>query len=71
MNGSFRLQSCFPVFVKSQIVNPANGNSNGWPGGENAWLSSARLKPSGGCFYITVFFMETNCFQKILDAIFI
>ncbi len=25
----------------------------------------------GGCFYITVFLMETNCFQKILDVIFI
>ncbi len=30
-NGSFRLQSCFPVFVTSRIVNPANGNLNGWP----------------------------------------
>ncbi len=29
-NGSFGLQSCFPVFVTSQIVNPAYGNSNGW-----------------------------------------
>ncbi len=32
-NGSFRLQSCFPVFVTSRIVNPANGNLNGWPVG--------------------------------------
>ncbi len=29
-SGSFGLQSCFPVFVTSQILNPANGNSNGW-----------------------------------------
>ncbi len=32
-NGSFGLQSCFPVFVTSQIVNPAYGNLNGWGGG--------------------------------------
>ncbi len=30
MNGSFGLQSCFPVFVTSQIVNPAYSNLNGW-----------------------------------------
>ncbi len=29
-NGSFGLQSCFPVFVTSPILNPAYGNSNGW-----------------------------------------
>ncbi len=29
-NSSFGLQSCCPVFVTSQIVNPAYGNSNGW-----------------------------------------
>ncbi len=29
-NGSFGLQSCFPVFVTSQISNPTYGNSNGW-----------------------------------------
>ncbi len=33
-NGSFGLQSCFPVFVTSQIVNPAYGNSNRWQVGE-------------------------------------
>ncbi len=42
-------------------------------GGENAWLSTARFKieTQCGCFYITVFLMETNCFQKILDVNFI
>ncbi len=30
--GSFGLQSCFPLFVTSQIVNPY-GNLNGWPVG--------------------------------------
>ncbi len=72
-NGSFGLQSCFPVFVISQIVNPAYGNSNVWGGGENAWLSSARFKilTRCGCFYITVFLKETNCLQKILDVNFI
>ncbi len=64
--------SCFPVFVTSQIVNPAYGNLNGWGGGD-AWLSSARFKieTQCGCFYITVFLKETDCFQKILDVIFI
>ncbi len=40
-------------------------------GGENAWLSTARFKieTQCRCFYITVFLMETNCFQKILDVI--
>ncbi len=35
-------------------------------GGENAWLSTARFKieTQCGCFYITVFLMETNCFQR-------
>ncbi len=32
-SGSFGLQRCFPVFVTSQIVNPAYGNLNGWGGG--------------------------------------
>ncbi len=32
-NSSFGLQTCFPVFVTSQIVNPAYGNLNGWGGG--------------------------------------
>ncbi len=42
-------------------------------GGENAWLSTAHFKIETRCwcFYITVFLMETNCFQKILDVIFI
>ncbi len=55
-NGSFGLQSCFPVFVTSQILNPAYRNSNGW-GVENAWLSTARFKIENRCwcFYITVF----------------
>ncbi len=69
MNGSFGLQSCFPVFVTSQIVNPARMIGR-W--GE-AWLSSAHFKIETrcGCFYITVFLMETDCFQKIMDVIFI
>ncbi len=29
-NGSFGLQSCFPLFVTSQIVNPAYWSSTGW-----------------------------------------
>ncbi len=43
-NGSFGLQICFPVFVTSQIVNPAT------------WLSTARfeIETQYGCFYITI-----------------
>ncbi len=42
-------------------------------GGENAWLSTARFKIETrcGCFYITVFLMETDSFQNILDLIFL
>ncbi len=45
----------------------------GGGGGENAWLSTARFKieTQSGCFYIAVFLMETKCFQKMLDVIFI
>ncbi len=64
-----KLFSCICDITK---LNPAYGNSNGRGGGENAWLSTARfkIKTQCGCFYITVFLMETNCFQKVLDAIF-
>ncbi len=46
-NGSFGLQSCFPVFVTSQIVNPAYGNSNGWRVGRTlGWaLHVSKSKP--------------------------
>ncbi len=59
-NGSFGLQSCFPVFVTSQILNPAYRNLNGWQVGKML-----------GCFYITVFLKNTDCFEKILVVIFI
>ncbi len=64
-----KLFSCICDITK---INPAYGNLNGWGGGD-AWLSTACLKIETrcGCFYITVFLMETNCFQKILDVIFI
>ncbi len=41
--------------------------------GENTWLSTAHFKiePQCGCFNITVFLMEINYFQKMLDVIFI
>ncbi len=57
-NGSFGLQSCFPVFVTSQILNPAYRNLNGWQVGKML-----------GCFYITVFLKNTDCFEKILVVI--
>ncbi len=45
-NGSFGLQSCFPVFVISQIVNPAYRNFNGWGGGTLGWgLHVSKSKP--------------------------
>ncbi len=61
-NGSFGLQSCFPVFVTFE-----------WLGWGEAWLSTAcfKIETQCGCFYITIFLMETNCFQNILDVIFI
>ncbi len=42
-------------------------------GGENAWLSTApfKIEIQFMCFYITVFLMENNCFQKILEVILI
>ncbi len=72
-NGSFGLQSCFPLFVTSQIVNSRLWKFDWLAGGENAWLSSARFKIETrcGCFYIIVFLKETDCFQKMLDVIFI
>ncbi len=40
---------------------------------ECSWLSAAHfnIETQCGCFYITVFLMETNCFKKMLDVIFI
>ncbi len=52
--------------------NPAHWNLNGWGAGRTlGWaLHASKWKPSAG-FYITVFLMETNCFHKMLDVIFI
>ncbi len=46
-NGSFGLQSCFPLFVTSQIVNPAYWNSTGWQVGRMlGWaLNISKSKP--------------------------
>ncbi len=40
---------------------------------ENSWLSTApfKIKTRCWCFYITVFLKETDCLQKMMDAIFI
>ncbi len=42
-------------------------------GGYNTWLSTAcfKIETRCGCFYITVFLMETSCFQNILNVILI
>ncbi len=50
---SFGLQSCFPVFVTSQIVNPAYWNSTGWQVGRMfGWaLHVSKSKPSAGVLY--------------------
>ncbi len=72
MNGSFGLQSCFPLFVTSQIVNPAYRNSTGVQVGRTlVELCTFQNQNLCWCFYITVFLMETNCFQINLYVIFI
>ncbi len=52
--------------------NPAHWKLNGWGAGRTlGWaLHASKWKPSAG-FYITVFLMETNCFQEMLDVVFI
>ncbi len=46
------LQSCFPVFVTSQIVNPAYGNSTGWVGRMLGWaLHISKSKPNAVFLY--------------------
>ncbi len=63
------LFSCICDITK---INPAFFEWWGGGGGceENAWLITARfrIETQCGCFYITVFLMETNSFLKILDV---
>ncbi len=69
-NGSFDY-SCFPVFVTSQIINSAYWNSTGWRVERTLGyvLHDSQSKPSGGVF-ISLFLMETDCFQNIMDVVF-
>ncbi len=63
--------SCFPVFVTSQIINSAYWNSTGWRVERTLGyvLHDSQSKPSGGVF-ISLFLMETDCFQNIMDVVF-
>ncbi len=66
--GSFGLQSCFPVFVTSQILNPTYGNLNGWRVGRTlGWaLHVSKSKPSMGVFISLYFWWKpTEVQQKI------
>ncbi len=55
-NGSFGLQSCFPVFV---IV--TNCKSRLW---KFEWLGGLWDKNTPAGVFISLFLMETNCFQN-------
>ncbi len=67
-NSSLGLQSCFPLFVTSQIVNPAYWNSSCWLVGRTiGWaLDVSKSKPSAGVFISLYFWWKPNCFQKML-----
>ncbi len=61
--GLFELQSCFPLFVTSQIVNPAYWNSTcgrtlGWV------LHVSKSKPSAGVFISPYFWWKPTVFRK-------
>ncbi len=61
---------CFPEVVFLFFLydkNRSRQGNLGLAGEENAWLSTAcfKIEPLCGCFYITVFLMETDSFQKI------
>ncbi len=65
-NSSFGLQSWFPVFVTSQIVNPAFWNSNGWRVARTlGWaLHVSKSKPSAGVFISLYFWWKPTVFRK-------
>ncbi len=65
-NGSFGLQSCFPVFVTSQIVNPTYGNLAGWGVGRTlGWaMHVSKPKPSVGVFISLYFLWKPTVFRK-------
>ncbi len=51
-------------------INPAYWNSTGWRVGRTLGWALHISTPKPWCFYITVFLMDTNCLQKMLDVIF-
>ncbi len=65
-NGLFGLQSCFPVFVTSQIVNPTYVNLNGWQVGRMlCWaLHVSKSKPGAGVFVSLYFWWNPTVFRK-------
>ncbi len=65
-NSSFGLQSCFPLFVTSQIVNPAYWSSTGWQVEKNTWWSSAcfKIETCAGVFISLYFWWKPIVFRK-------
>ncbi len=63
------LQSCFPVFEYLSIPPMEIRMAGRW--GERLVEHLSKSKPSAGVFISLYFLMETNCFQKIWDVIFI
>ncbi len=51
--------------------NPAYENLNGWRVGRMLGWAQYVSKSKLSVGYITIFLMETNCFQKMLNVIFI
>ncbi len=56
------LQSCFPVFVTSQILNPAYRNSNGWGGWRTlGWALHVSKSKTGAGVFISLFSESFGC----------
>ncbi len=57
---------CFPLFVTSQIVNPAYWNSTGWQVGRTLdWaLHVSKSSPSAGVFISLYFWWKPTVFRK-------
>ncbi len=60
-----KLFSCIWVFV-----NPAYGNSNGWPVGRTLGWAPFKIDTQCGCFYITVFSNGNQLFSENLGMSF-
>ncbi len=74
MNGLFGLQSSFSCICDITKITPPTEIRmvGGWGERLVEHRTFQNQNPLwDGCFYITVFLKETNCFQKMLDVMFI